>query len=95
MLKGIAEKALSTILVGVIMGLGTIMYKEFETYNEIKSLLDVRRELETSFIEEVEQRRSIDIDLINRVNLLEKSRKKDSITIQYNKEWVNYWVSLR
>jgi len=95
MLKGIAEKALSTILVGVIMGLGTIMYKEFETYNEIKSLLDVRRELETSFIEEVEQRKSIDKDLVKRLNILEKSRKKDSITIQYNKEWVNYWVSLR
>ena len=95
MLKGIAEKALSTILVGVIMGLGTIMYKEFETYNEIKSLLDVRRELETSFIEEVEQRKSIDKDLVKRLNILEKSQKQDSINIKYTKEWVNYWVSLR
>ena len=95
MLKGIAEKALSTILVGAIMGMCTLMYSEFQTYNEIKSLLDVRKELENSFIKEVEQRKSIDKDLIKRLNLLEKSHKKDSITIQYNKEWVNYWVSLR
>ena len=95
MLKDVLEKALSSVLVAAIMGLSALMYSEFETYNEIKSLLDVRRELENSFIEEVELRKSIDKDLINRVNLLEKSHKKDSITIQYTKEWVDYWVSLR
>ena len=95
MLKEVFEKALSSVLVAAIMGLCALMYSEFETYNEIKSLLDVRRDLENSFIEEVEQRKSIDKDLINRVNLLEKQAKKDSITIQYNSEWVNYWVNLR
>jgi len=95
MLKEVFEKALSSVLVAAIMGLCALMYSEFETYNEIKSLLDVRRDLENSFIEEVEQRKSIDKDLINRVNLLEKKAKKDSITIQYNSEWVNYWVNLR
>ena len=95
MLKDVLEKALSSVLVAAIMGLCALMYSEFETYNEIKSLLDVRRELENSFIEEVEQRKSIDIDLINRINLLEKQSKKDSINIKYTKEWVDYWVSLR
>lgn len=95
MLKDVLEKALSSILVAVIMGLSALMYSEFETYNEIKSLLDVRKELETSFIEEVELRKSIDKDLINRVNILEKSNKKDSLTLKYTKEWVDYWVNLR
>lgn len=95
MLKDVLEKALSSILVAAIMGLCALMYSEFETYNEIKSLLDVRKELEISFIKEVELRKSIDKDLINRVNLLEKSQKQDSINIKYTKEWVDYWVSLR
>ena len=49
MLKDVLEKALSSILVAAIMGMCALMYSEFETYNEIKSLLDVRKELETSF----------------------------------------------
>ena len=95
MLKGIAEKALSTILVGAIMGMCTLMYSEFQTYNEIKSLLDVKHELENSFINEVKDRKSIDNEIAKRLQKLENKSKKDSITIQYNKEWVNYWVSLR
>lgn len=93
MLKGILEKSLSTILVAAIMGIATLMYKEFETYQEIRNLIDVRKELETSFIKEVEDRKNIDNGILIRLNKIEKQHKKDSTNLKYTKEWVDYWVS--
>jgi len=95
MLKGIVEKALGSLLVAVIIGLSTLMYKEFETYNEIKNLLDVRHELEESFKEEVKDRKANDILILKKLKYIDKAMKKDSATLNYTKEWVDYWVSLR
>jgi hypothetical protein len=95
MLKDVLEKALSTILVTVIIGLGTLLYNEFETYKEIRDLLEVRHELEDAFKEEVKDRKAIQDLIIKRIHRLEKQSKKDSTTLKYTKEWVDYWVSLR
>ena len=95
MLKGIVEKALGSLLVVGIVGLSTLMYKEFETYNEIRNLLEVKHELEAGFIKEVKNRKRNDSIIVNKINSLTKTYKKDSTDLKYCKEWVNYWVSIR
>ena len=95
MLKDVLEKALSSVLVAAIIGLATLMYNEFETYKELRNLIDVRKELETSFIKEVSERKKLDDEIFERLMKLETTHKKDSATLKYTKEWVDYWVSLR
>jgi hypothetical protein len=95
MLKGIVEKALSTVLVAAIIGLFTLMYNEFETYKELKTLIDVRHELESAFIKEVKHHKTTDSITSKRIQAFEIQHKKDSTDLKYCKEWVNYWVSLR
>jgi hypothetical protein len=93
--KDIIEKALGSLLVAAVIGLSTLMYKEFETYKEIRNLLEVRHELEEAFKHEVKDRKAINSAIVKRLQILENKHKKDSTTLKYTKEWVDYWVSLR
>lgn len=93
--KGIIEKALGSLLVAAVIGLSTLMYKEFETYKEIRNLINVRHELEEAFKHEVKDRKSIDDKILKELSKLKNKSKKDSTTLKYTKEWVDYWVSLR
>lgn len=93
--KEIIEKALGSLLVAAVIGLSTLMYKEFETYKEIRSLLEVRHELEDAFKKEVKDRKNIDEGIIKELNKLKRRHQKDSTTLKYTKDWVDYWVNLR
>jgi hypothetical protein len=94
MLKSVIEKALGSLLVAVIIGLSTVLYKEFETYNEIKNLLDIRHQLEADFKAEVKDRKEKDKLILNHINRVNNRLKTDSINLDYTKKWVDYWRGL-
>ena len=93
MLKSVIEKALGSLLVAVIVGLSTLMYKEFETYNEIKNLLDVRHQLEADFRAEVKERKEKDELILKHLDKINNRLKTDSVNLDYTKKWVDYWVN--
>ena len=91
MLKDVLEKALSSVLVAAIMGLCALMYSEFETYKEIRELLKVKAELESTFTKNIDDLKKKDTLIEGKLNRLERIQRNDSTDIQYVKSWVNYW----
>jgi hypothetical protein len=84
----IVTKALSTILLAAITGTCTLFYNEYQTYQEVKKLLKDKEVLEAKFTENVEELQRDNKKLNKR---LESYIKKDSVSTDYSKKWVDYW----
>lgn len=92
MLKDVLEKALSSILVAAIIGMGGLMYKEYQTYQELRDLIEVKKELEKAFIEEKETRIKNDKAILKYLSNFKESYRKDSINNKWSYDWCIYWV---
>jgi hypothetical protein len=93
--KEIANKSASTLLVGAIVGLGSLLYAEYQTYQEIKELPKIKIELETKFKKRLDSVVRVEKLHNQDIKRLKNKQRKDSINIDYTKKWVDYWVSLR
>ena len=93
--KEIANKSASTLLVGAIVGLGSLLYAEYQTYQEIKELPKIKTELETKFKRRIDSLVKAQKSDRYDINRLKRRSTRDSIQIDYTKKWVDYWVSLR
>ena len=86
--KEIVNKSASTLLVGAIVGLGSLIYKEYQTYQELRGLKKELSELFDDKVKEVdyEIKRLKDTD-----RYLKNYARKDSVMTNFNNGWVKYW----
>jgi cell division protein FtsL len=91
--KDIANKSASTLLVGAIVGLGSLIYKEYQTYQELRELIEVKKELEDRFTNDVKELK-YDIKRLKKTDrYLKGYAYRDSIMTNFNNGWVKYWVN--
>jgi hypothetical protein len=79
--------------VGAIVGLGSLIYKEYQTYQELRELIEVKKELEDRFTNDVKELK-YDIKRLKKTDrYLKGYAYRDSIMTNFNNGWVKYWVN--
>lgn len=108
--KEIATKTTTTLLTGLILGVGTFMYNsissKYDKFNsimeshpnliaELEELKGIREEMESEYRRFKVLSNDKANKLEQRVSGVELHQKDQDKTLKFTKEWVDYWVSLR